>query len=533
VRHRKLSHRLAGLAVLPAAFLLASCIHTFWKTVAVRVTAPDTGTVAIHTPLKVHLANGRTAVFRQGASIDRTAISGAGVSYGLTEAPDATVVARVPLDSVVGVETFEGKMLTGPTVAVSLAATAVTAAATVLLLKALFGSCPTVYADTGTGPVLEAEGFSYSIAPLLEQRDMDPLVARPDADGIIRLELRNEALETHYINNIELTAVRHARGTRVMPDQSNHPVIVSEIRPVDAARDRAGRDLRPTLAAADGALFSSDSGTIDAARAGDLDDWIDLDARDLPPGDSVAVVLRLRNSLLSTVLLYDGMLSGRDAPEWLDAKLSHIATAVDLSTWYTRTMGLRASIDGVPSAPSTSWNARLGDVGPLAFRDVALVLPRPKRDARAVNIRLRFVTDDWRIDYAAIGAKIERPSTKTIALHRAMVTRAGDGAAVDDTAAVAALREPDGRYLQTTPGQRMTLEFDAGKQPARTDSATTYLITWQGWYREWIRGQWLAEPKRSAAWTPGDSAVVVALKRWRADQPQMEHAFYSSRVPVR
>src|SRR5262249_41451253 len=186
---------------------------------------------------------------------------------------------------------------------------------------------------------------------------------------------------------------------------------------------------------------------------------------------------------LSTVLLDDGMLSGRDAPEWLDAKLSHIATAVDLSTWYTRTMGLRASIDGVPSSPSTTWNARLGDVGPLAFRDVALVLPRPRRDARWVRIRLRFVADDWRIDYAAIGATIERPATRTIGLRRvmvaragdaeAMVARAGDAEATNDTAAIAALREPDGRYLQTMPGQRMTLEFDAGKQAARTDSTTT------------------------------------------------------------
>src|SRR5262249_27101864 len=176
---------------------------------------------------------------------------------------------------------------------------------------------------------------------------------------------------------------------------------------------------------------------------------------------------------LSTVLLDDGMLSGRDAPEWLDAKLSHIATAVDLSAWYTRTMGLRASIDGVPTAPSTTWNVRLGDVGPLAFRDVALVLPRPRRDARFVHVRLRFVADDWRVDYAAVGAHVERPATTTIALRRVMASRAGDAEAVDDTAAVAALREPDGRYLQTMPGQRMTLEFTAGTPAPRSDSTTT------------------------------------------------------------
>ena len=130
---------------------------------------------------------------------------------------DPKATSRVSLDSVVGVETFEGRRLAAQTIVVSTAATAVTGAAAIVLLKVLFGSCPTLYADTGTGPVLQAEGFSYAIAPLLEQRDLDPLRVRPDADGLIRLELRNEALETHYINNIELLAVRHARDARACP----------------------------------------------------------------------------------------------------------------------------------------------------------------------------------------------------------------------------------------------------------------------------------------------------------------------------
>lgn len=534
--HTRLRRGAVVGALVAVTMAGAGCVNRFWRTEprALRLSSVDTPTV-VRTPVKAHLADGSTVVFRHGATISRQRISGSGEAYALL---GAAAVPRndVPVDSVVGLETFEGKILQAQSVAVSTAATLVGAAATVGLLKALFGSCPTVYADTGTGPVLEAEGFSYSIAPLLEHRDIDPLRARPDADGTLRLDLRNEALETHYLNHIELAAVRHAAGTRAVPDQSGRPVVVESLREPVAATDRAGRDIRPNVARADGDLFSSAASTIDAARPGDLDDWIDLEASDLPPGDSVAVVLRLRNSLLNTVLLYDAILGGRDAPDWLADGLEHIATAVDLSKWYMRTMGMRASVAGVtpPSGGEGAATARLGDVGPLAFRDVAIILPRPARDARSVKIRLRFVADNWRIDQIAIAGTVTRPRVTTVALSDVVVPTPTSGAGpARDTAALSALSDADDRYLETRPGQRMTLEFRPRVPPSSSDSTTTYMIVWQGWYREWIRGSWLAQPTRTAPLVLGDSTMYTALRRWRGKQAEFERAFYASRVPVR
>ena len=60
--------RALWLVILPVAIAATGCIHNFWRTVAVKVALPDTGTVAIRTPLKVHLVDGRTVVFRAGAS---------------------------------------------------------------------------------------------------------------------------------------------------------------------------------------------------------------------------------------------------------------------------------------------------------------------------------------------------------------------------------------------------------------------------------------------------------------------------------
>lgn len=64
---------------------------------------------------------------------------------------------------------------------------------------------------------------------------------KPATDGVIRLELRNEALETHFINHIELIAASHAPNERVMPDQFSHPVAEGDIRPLASVPDRTGR----------------------------------------------------------------------------------------------------------------------------------------------------------------------------------------------------------------------------------------------------------------------------------------------------
>jgi hypothetical protein len=358
---------------------------------------------------------------------------------------------------------------------------------------------------------------------------VDPLNVKPGPDGIIRLELRNEALETHFINHIELLAVRTPAGASVVPDQGGKLVTLSALRPLARATDRAGRDILGELATIDGKLYESERGIVNKANASDLDDWIDLDADELPPGDSVAVVLRLRNSLLNTVLLYDGILGGRDAPDWLATGMQQIGTALDMSRWYTRTMGMHATVDGLALPPTSREHARLGDVGPIAFRDVAIVLPRPTRDAKHVRVRLRFVADDWRIDRALVAANVSRPVPQAVALTRVVVpSPARGGAATLDTAALRALSEPDGQYLETRPGQRMTLEFATSR-----DSSTTYLIAWQGWYREWIRGAWLAQPKRTTPWIAGDSAVATAMAQWREKRGELERAFYSSRIPVR
>jgi hypothetical protein len=83
---------------------------------------------------------------------------------------------QVPLQEIVLAETNK---ISGSTSAGILAAlTVITGIFTIVCIanpKACFGSCPTFYISNGTDYIVQSEGFSSSISPSLEARDVDAL----------------------------------------------------------------------------------------------------------------------------------------------------------------------------------------------------------------------------------------------------------------------------------------------------------------------------------------------------------------------
>ena len=81
-------------------------------------------------------------MFASGARVTDEWVMGAGTRYSLDRS-SSSVVQRVPLDSLVGIEAFRGG--TNPITSVLLSSLAVFAA--VGGFKAAFGSCPTIYTE--------------------------------------------------------------------------------------------------------------------------------------------------------------------------------------------------------------------------------------------------------------------------------------------------------------------------------------------------------------------------------------------------
>jgi hypothetical protein len=243
--------------------LLAACLLLSLGACVVRVRQVEvepispraTGT-QVNSPVKAHLLDGSTVVYRDGVVVGTDSLYGTGARYDLRLNP-REVVERLPLDSVAGMENFRTGVNAPASAVLTIGATAVGVLGSMVALKAIFGSCPTIYSDSAGTFVLEAEAFSYSIAPLFEMRDVDRLGVRADADGEVWLEIRNEALETHYLNHLELLAVRHEPDERVVPDAGSRPVALRALHTPVSAVDRAGRDVLAGVAAADAEVFAS------------------------------------------------------------------------------------------------------------------------------------------------------------------------------------------------------------------------------------------------------------------------------------
>jgi hypothetical protein len=167
---------------------------------------------------------------------------------------------------------------------------------------------------------------------------------------------------------------------------------------------------------------------------------------------------------------------------------------------------------------------RVGDAGPLAWKDVAVLIPNIGDDS--LRVRLSFVVDQWRIDRVALATEAYRPAVRMIPL-----ANVSDAQSASRPEARAAMMAADDQYLETTAGQFATLHLEAG--PAPLDSDRTFLLATQGYYSEWLRQDWVRPPSVGAVFAPTDEALARVVARYRAQRAEFETSFYSTSIPVR
>ena len=465
--------------------------------------------------LKAHMHDGRVYILSSWKvdSENRT-VTGQGAILNVNREILETGVFTIPVDSVVIFETnveqhSSSTVLMTIITGVSVAVTALCAANP----QACFGSCPTFYVSDGNQPILQAEGFSTSVAPVLEASDIDALYhARPTESGF-EIQMKNEALETHVVRHVDLLAVKRQSGGRVFLTTDDTFWETDTIIEPSAASAPEG-DCLPLLQAVDGQeRFSEADSEYLATR-----ETLDLEFENVPVG-STGLVIAARQSLMSTFLFYQGLsYMGRYAGEWIAALERGDTTIEKASSGIGQTLG---GIEVLLQDDTGKWVsvAEVNETGPLAI-DVHLVkLPPIKRER--VNIRLRLTKGHWRLDavkLVKLGKQLDPLRLSPVAVNQ-------NGVSADEAHQLLTDRKA---ALTTLPGDVYTLVYQL---PKDFESYELFLES-RGYYLEWIREEWLADENPALAammlFNP-ESALRILAPEFKKIEADMEEKFWRSR----
>jgi hypothetical protein len=507
--------RLLVLSVIAIGLLSGTgCV----KTVTRELKSPErASTLDGKSPfLKAHLLDGRVCILTNWKVDERAReVSGDGEMLGINREILERGPMRVPLEQVALFET--NVMKQSPSVAALAVVTGASLAVTAACLadpKACFGSCPTFYVTDGSKEILQAEGFSASVAPALEDTDLDALYRAQPQSRVLSVRMTNEALETHVVRRVRVLAVRRPEGGRVFA--TGDGTFWEAFRVLGPQRCAAPEgDCLAALEAFDGRERFSRSGSEDLAEREILD-------LEFPPcaGARAGLVLASRQTLLSTFLLYQGLAYlGSSATGWLAAMERSSADARRQAEALGRTLG---GIEVLVPDGAGGWRlaGEVQETGPLATEVKVVPLPGVNPEA-SVRVRLRLTRGDWRLDWAGLaelGTRVE-----PLRLETERVLRAGH----DDPEARMSLRGA-GRPLVTLPGDEVTLQF---RLPSDFRHYELFLES-RGYYLEWMRREWMAEenPAMAAMMLLAPAAALRELApKFKGTEDTMESLFWRSR----
>ncbi|MBL8138931.1 MAG: hypothetical protein JNL48_20075 [Acidobacteria bacterium] len=446
---------------------------------------------------------------------DGSRLEGTGSHFTMLRAPAGTGPQSIPVDSIALVETNAPDRVTSLAAGVLTGLTVVMGTITGACLadpKSCFGSCPTFYIDEDSTGRPEAEGFSESIARVLEARDVDALTTARPTGRQFALTMRNEAQETHAVRRVRLLTVARPPGGRVIAgaDGRYHPA-TGFARPDSCVA--AEGDCLAAVTKHDGHERRS------LADAGDLATREDVDLVFPPTRGRVGLVISARQTLLTTFLFYQTMAYlGRSGGDFL-AALERGGTQDA-----PQVMGMARVLGGIEASvaegdgPWTSIGS-FNEAGPIAG-DVR-ILPFESGGRAPIRVRLRQAKGHWRLGWVAL-AQVGEPVAPQV-IEAAAVTREGR----PDPVALARVRGLDG-HLATMPGDAYRISFDL---PRSGPELELFLET-EGYYYEWMRTEWLPEenPLMAAlALGSPERALRLLAGPFKEREAGLEAAFWASR----
>jgi hypothetical protein len=310
-------------------------------------------------------------------------------------------------------------------------------------------SCPFIYSFDGTEWKFDSETYAGAVARGLERTDVDNLEHLRAVDGRYRLRMKNERHETDYTDEFTLIAVDHPAGTRAVADVAGTVHVVGQGTGPVRVREFGG-DTIPS-------------------RAG----WELSFQR--PAGDTVALVLRVRNTGVGPFALYHTLsLLGSDVYGWYATLSAQPLTRAVVKSWVER----EGYLDVMTPAASGAWTSRvrLPDVGAAIAKSEVVLLDLSRTAGDAVRVRLESSPQLWLLEGADLAPYLGRATTRALDPMRVVDELGHDVAGL--------LAKRDGRYLVTTIGSDVSFEYMAPDPPTAGKTRSMLVRTFGHYYVE-------------------------------------------------
>jgi len=334
------------------------------------------------------------------------------------------------------------------------------------------GSCPYLYSFNGSEYVLEGEAFGTALGKALESESCVVLTELKPIDDKLKIKITNERPETHFINNVQLIAVESDKDGIVYSNNHNELISVRNHKKIQKSTEN-GKDITNLITDRDNKYWVSDLSTANSSSG--FEDKITLQIDNINLADSITLIVSAINTNISAVLFeYLNKTLGDEFPSFANA----IETDPEMIGILKETLfksALKIDIwDG------SNWNytdVLFPEANQVRFNK-ALRLPVPKNSNGEMKIRLRCMTDVWKIDEISYDdsapgkLKISYPE---LTKYHAVAQNLTDASTI---------QKKDNQYLKLLPGDFTELEYKP--ITPNPDKKVTYALKAGGYLYEWI-----------------------------------------------
>ena len=522
----KIISYIAAVSIVFAAIQACSTYYFRSNYRDVNALLHETGQMQPKLFLKAHLKNGEICILRDSWEVDTllNRVKGSGIRYNYNRIQTFEGSLSIPIDSVAIFET-NSKIINpeaGRIAALSILAGVEVVIGIICLTnpKACFGSCPTFYMnDSGYSRYADAEGFTNAISPSLEYADIDALNNPAVSGGQFSIRMKNEALETHCINELKLLACPRKPGERVYQSPENDFYLSTGKYPVSSARGPEGditsllknEDLMERFSLADESNLSSK-------------EEVYVNFNGIPGNQNPGLIISFRQTLMTTYLFYQSMGYMGDNVSDVFSRLESDQEMRNKFDASSRELGNIEVFMWNSQSRKWEFQDRISETGPIAINRQFIPL-KTKNIEGEIKLKLVMNKGLWRIDYLAL-ANI-REKVKPMELKATGVLNKGKA----DPAALALINDPD-NYLISMPGSEYSFSFNL---PDKNADYELFLYS-KGYYLEWMREHWMKDKDllklRQMVDHPKDylKAEARAYKRY---EQVMEQEFWNSRVDTK